>query len=58
MRNDGIIIYATEEAKKKYEDKMNKKIRKEYCPSCEIKKRKNTFIKERIEESVLSDNNN
>jgi hypothetical protein len=34
--NKGIIIHATEDAKKKYKEKKN--TRKNSCPSCEIKK--------------------
>jgi hypothetical protein len=40
--NDGIIFFATEEARKKHEGKLPKKIKKSSCPSCEIK---NDYIK-------------
>jgi hypothetical protein len=36
MKN-GIIIYATEEAKKRFEGKLKKDKKKYICPSCEIK---------------------
>jgi len=43
MRNKGIIIFATKNAKKKYKEKKNKK---DYCPSCEIKNISNDVITE------------
>jgi hypothetical protein len=43
--DDGIIFFATEEARKKWEGKeLPKKNKKSSCPSCEIEKNKNDYI--------------
>ena len=35
MKN-GIVVYATEQARKKYEGKIFKKVKKDVCPECNI----------------------
>lgn len=51
-RKQGIIFFATEEAKKNYKQKDKKN--KSYCPSCEIKIKK-VSDKNIITEETLKD---
>jgi len=56
MKRTGIIIFATEFAKKNYK-KEDKKIKKSSCPSCEIKIRKQkavTHFNDEITEEMLT----
>jgi hypothetical protein len=53
MKNNGIVVFATEEARKNYV-KKEKKNKKAYCPSCEIQQMKNTnCINKEIKEDIL-----
>lgn len=55
--NNGIIVYATEEAKNKYKGKI-KKTKKNSCPSCEIKLKKvvvSNYLDDIITEKDLED---
>jgi hypothetical protein len=54
---DGIIIYATKEAKKQYKDKIIKKEKKSYCPSCELDLRNKSISNTTISEDILKENN-
>jgi hypothetical protein len=56
--NGGLVIYATEAAKEKYEGKLTeKKNKKTNCPSCDInelkKKRKKDNIKDNNEGDII-----
>ena len=48
MKKQGILIFATEEAKKNYKGKI-KKEKSKNCPSCEIK----TYIRDFEENNVF-----
>jgi len=54
----GMIVYATEEAKKKHggqEYKLEKKHKKQHCPQCELNLAKRTnFINEVISDELLN----
>jgi len=56
----GIVVYATEQARKKHEGRegeLERKAKKQYCPSCEIKfQRKTNFISEAISDEMLESN--
>jgi hypothetical protein len=43
MKNKGIVIFATEEARKNYK-KKEMKVKKIYCPSCEIGIAKTKYV--------------
>jgi hypothetical protein len=59
MKTNGIVIYATAEAEKKYKGKNTaKKNKKISCPSCELQLRNRAnFINETIKEDILKENN-